>query len=247
MWGPLQLRPLHCPCLFRSGGGSRPYFQKALGAGLPPRQSWIHGIRHHSPPALMDQAPGARRGLCGAGQVPVPWVWAFLARGSARVKDGASSRLGRCKRKWDSASRGWSPAALRAPLGFTTCQRHALARDGGWGGVPLCSGVCVWGGPKRCPKLVPSFHSFQVSGERAAPSEAAFSEHPAWVSSAGTIPSLRLAFCSSRSLLASCVWAAPFTKAPLGGRGSVRLAPAGSPEPKTALPTEALWRRKSAL
>lgn len=135
----------------------------------------------------------------------MPWVWAFLARGSARVKDGASSRLGRCKRKWGSASRGWSPAALRAPLGFTTCQRHALARGGGWGGVPLCSGVCA-GHPSAAPSWCLHFTAFRFGGRggRAAPSEAAFSEHPAWVSSAGTIPSLRLAFCSALCSLPAC-------------------------------------------
>ena len=77
----------------------------------------------------------------------------------------------------------------------------------GWG-VGGCSPLlrCVCGAPKRRPKLVPSFHSFQVwgGGGRAAPSEAAFSEHPAWVSSAGTIPSLRLAFCSALCSLPAC-------------------------------------------
>lgn len=48
--GPLQLHPLPCPCLLRSGGSSRP--QKALGAGLPTKavfDQWdleAQGLRH---------------------------------------------------------------------------------------------------------------------------------------------------------------------------------------------------------
>lgn len=59
--GPLQLHPLPCPCLPRSGGSSR--LQKALGVGLPTKavfDQWdmeAHGLLHlqANPPHLQEE------------------------------------------------------------------------------------------------------------------------------------------------------------------------------------------------